>query len=78
MGKKCHHKNTLKRIRLVCKIVLEHYEPGNQSKCYRKIWERYVYPVYPCSYKTLLRYINTPIGKEEEKEPEDPNQLKLF
>lgn len=78
MAKKSHHKNTLKRMRLVCEIVQKHYEPGVQAKCYYKVWQCYVYPVYPCSYKTLLRYINTNIGMEEEKEPEDPNQLKLF
>ena len=52
MGK--HRKNTLRRIRLVLDIVEKHYEPGNNAKNYRKVWERYVNPVYPCCYRTML------------------------
>ena len=61
MGK--HHTNTLRRMRLVCNIVQQHYEPGNYAKSYFKVWQQYVYPVYPCCYRTMLNYINTPAGK---------------
>ena len=61
MGK--HHTNTLRRMRLVCNIVQQHYEPGNYAKSYFKVWQLYVYPVYPCCYRTMLNYINTPLGK---------------
>lgn len=74
MGK--HHINTLQRIKLVCDIVQQHYEPGNYSKSYYKVWKKYVYPVYPCCYRTLLKYINTPLG--DLKKAEDKKQLKLF
>jgi hypothetical protein len=65
-------------MKLVCNIVQEHYEPGDQSKCYRQVWKLYVNPVYPMCYRTMLRYIATPVPKEEENEKEDPNQLSLF
>ena len=37
MGK--HHKNTLRRIKLVCDIVQQHYEPGNHAKSYFQVWK---------------------------------------
>lgn len=73
MGKR--RKNTLLRIKLVCDIVQQHYEAGNYAKSYYKVWERYVYPKYPCCYRTLLNYINTPLG---ELKNIAENQLKLF
>lgn len=74
MGK--HHKNTMLRMRKVCEIVQQHYEPGNYAKSYRQVWKKYVYPVYPMCYHTLIKYINTP---PERREPgEDNTQLKLF
>lgn len=76
MGK--HHKNTLRRIKLVCDIVQQHYEPGNYAKSYYKVWRQYVNPVYPCCYRTLLKYINTPLGDLKSDDPEDLRQLKLF
>lgn len=76
MGK--HHKNTLLRIRKVCNIVQQHYESGNYAKSYYKVWEQYVYPVYPMCYHTLLKYINTPLGELQESAVEDKLQLKLF
>lgn len=78
MGRVKHHKNFINRIRLVCQIVQEHYEPGDQSKSYYQIWKKFVNPVYPMCYRTLLRYISTPLPKEEETEKEDKNQLSLF
>lgn len=76
MGK--HHKNTLLRIQKVCAIVQEHYESGNYSKSYFKVWKQFVYPVYPMCYHTLLKYINTPLGELRENPLEDKLQLKLF
>ena len=61
MGK--HHINTLRRIRLVLDIVEKHYEPGNNAKNYYKVWERYVNPVYPCCYRTMLSYLKTGIRR---------------
>lgn len=74
MGK--HHKNTLRRIKLVCDIVKKHYEPGNYAKSYFKVWQQYVNPVYPCCYRTMLNYINTPVGKLDYGA--ERQQMKLF
>lgn len=76
MGK--HHKNTLRRIKLVCDIVQQHYEPGNYAKSYFKVWKDYVNPVYPMCYHTFIKYINTPLGALREEEQEEKKQLKLF
>lgn len=51
------HKNTLLRIQHVCDITRQHYEEGNLSKCYKQVWRRHVYPVYPCCYHTFLSYL---------------------
>lgn len=76
MGK--HHKNTLRRMKLVCDIVQRHYEPGNYARSYFKVWQQYVNPVYPCCYHTFLTYINTPLGDLNSDSPDDQQQLKLF
>ncbi|MBR1633040.1 MAG: hypothetical protein IJ686_04730 [Bacteroidales bacterium] len=70
-----HHKNTLLRIKRVCEIVNQHYEPGNYAKSYYKVWKEYVYPLYPMCYRTLLKYVSTPLnelvaeGKKKDNEP---------
>ncbi len=77
MGK--HHKNTLRRIRLVCDIVQRHYEPGNHAKSYFQVWRKFVNPVYPMTYITLMKYVNTPLGAlEAEEQDNNKRQLKLF
>ena len=73
-----HHKNTLLRIKHVCEITQQYYEEGNLQKCYKEIWRRYVYPIYPMCYHTYLSYIRTPMGDLKEKEDDDPLQLSLF
>ncbi len=55
------------------------YEPGNNAKNYYKVWERYVNPVYPCCYRTMLSYLKTPANELKGLEPtDDKRQLKLF
>lgn len=76
MGK--HHINTLRRIRLVLDIVEKHYEPGNNAKNYYKVWERYVNPVYPCCYRTMLSYLKTANELKGLEPTDDKRQLKLF
>jgi len=61
------HHNTEHRIKKVCKIVQIHYQEGCYSHCYKAIWEKYVNPIYPMSYRTFLRYINTPISRGKNK-----------
>lgn len=70
-------------IKEVCKIAEEHYESGNQSKCYAAVWRNYVYPRYRIHYRTFLEYISVPASEinrilDEHKDTEPDNQLKLF
>lgn len=55
--------NYLRRVKHVCEIVNQHYEPGNYSKSYKKVWLQYVYPVYPMCYRTLLNYLGVAVPK---------------
>lgn len=55
-----HHKSTIERGKLVRAIVERYYEEGNNSKCYKAVWRRYVNPLYPMSYRTFLSYLNIP------------------
>lgn len=72
------HINKLRLIKNVCEIAQEHYEEGNLQKCYKAVWAKYVYPVYPMCYRTFLTYISTPLGDLREPPQDDPRQLKLF
>ena len=71
-----YHRNTLKRISLVCDIVKRHYEPGRRDRCYKEVWRRYVYPVYPMCYRTFLNYIGVNIPQERTRN--EDRQLSLF
>ena len=66
-----YHKNTLRRIALVRDIVNNHYEPGRNDRCYKEVWRRYVYPVYPMCYRTFLNYIGVNIAQQTKR-----NELK--
>ncbi len=70
------HKNTLLRIQHVCDITRQHYEEGNLSRCYKQVWRRYVYPVYPCCYHTFLSYLRR--GLKDYREPHHDAQPSLF
>ncbi len=82
MGKK--HINTLKRIELVAEITRKHYEVGRLDRCYKAVWRLWVNPVYPMSYRTYLRYVQTNYKRELREqgclleEPSSSLQLKLF
>ncbi len=76
MSKHKHHKSTLARVKAVRAITEQHYEAGNNSRCYKSVWRYYVYPVYGCCYRTYLNYLGIPPGMEEPKE--DKRQLSLF
>jgi hypothetical protein len=66
MGKKKRYKSTEHRIREICELTRQHYEEGNQSKCYRAIWRKHIEPRYGICYHTYLSYINEPLPKESE------------
>ena len=55
-----HHKSTLERVKKVRAIVDRYYEQGNNCKCYKAVWQRYVCPVDPMSYRTFLSYLDIP------------------
>lgn len=60
-----NHKNKRLLIRNVCAIVQQHYEAGNLSRCYKRVWWQHVYPIYPICYRTFLSYINARPGPRQ-------------
>lgn len=62
------HRNTLLRMKNVCEIAAKYYEPGRADRCYKEVWRRYVYPIYPCCYRTFLNYIGVPVDAELKKQ----------
>lgn len=73
MAKGVRYKSTLLRARMICELTQQHYEAGNQSKCYKAVWRKYIEPVYGICYRTYLNYIDTPLYREKEAK-----QLSLF
>lgn len=68
------HPNTAKRIKMVCEITNKHYESGNNNKCYKEVWRRYVNPIYPMCYKTYLSYISRPLREIKEATGTHPHE----
>jgi hypothetical protein len=54
-----NHKNRMRLYKNIVKIVEENYIDGVTT--YKGIYRAYVYPVYPISYTTFLKIINTPL-----------------
>ena len=67
MGKKKRYKSTERRIREICEITRQHYEVGNQSKCYRAVWLKHIEPRYGICYRTFLNYLGVSLPKNEEQ-----------
>lgn len=76
MAKGYNNRNRLHRIKLVQNLVQLHYEEGISN--YKGIWEKYVFPVYPMSYKTFLEYINIAVPKSILTENKAAVQPELF
>ncbi|MBE6331665.1 MAG: hypothetical protein E7070_05115 [Bacteroidales bacterium] len=70
------YRSTRDRARLIQQLTAAYYEPGNLRRCYRAIWQRYIYPVYPMCYNTYLHYLGIDPAPEPRPE-EDPRQLTL-
>ena len=49
--------STLFRACQAQKIAAEHYESGNQAKCYKAIWRRFILPEMGIGYRTFLDYL---------------------
>ena len=54
--------NHIEKVKLIQQIVQEHYIEGVTT--YKGIWREYVIRLYPCSYATFLKYINTPVCRK--------------
>ena len=80
MSKRKRYRSTIKRIKEILDIVNKEYEPGDQKRCYKAIWRNIVYLRYGICYDTYLSYIGVKPSELEEdnQEPENPKQLKLF
>ncbi|PKO97060.1 MAG: hypothetical protein CVU12_01980 [Bacteroidetes bacterium HGW-Bacteroidetes-7] len=55
------------RAKAIAKIVNEHYEQGNQSKCLKSVWRHHIYPQWGMCYRTFLRYVKTIHSTEVKK-----------
>jgi hypothetical protein len=64
-----NRKNQFIRIKKIQDIVQQHYIEDVTS--YKGIWREYVVPVYPCSYATFLKYINTAVPRNLTKDKDE-------
>ncbi len=58
MGNKKHYKSTLERVKLIKMLTDRYYERGNNARCYKEVWRKYINPIYPMCYRTYLNYLN--------------------
>ncbi len=72
------HKNTALKMQRVYELAQQHYEEGNQSKCYKAVWRYHVYPVCPMCYITFLSYIHAVENATPLPPAAQPTQLSLF
>ncbi len=70
MSKKKRHKSTIIRAAKVRALTEAHYECGNQSRCYKAVWRRWIYPEFGLSYRTYLNLLG--IAPEGEAMPVIP------
>lgn len=57
--------STITRARAIRRITEEHYEPGNQARCYKAVWRKYIYPTFGICYNTYLAYLGVPVPPEQ-------------
>lgn len=57
---------------MVRAITEQHYEGGNQARCYKAVWRRHIYPAFRICYRTYLNYLGMPTP------PPAPQQLTLW
>ena len=74
MAKRKRHKSTLARAEKVKALTALHYEAGNQAKCYKAVWRRWIEPEFGICYRTYLNML----GITQEPERRQNNQLSLF
>lgn len=76
MAKKKRHKSTLARSEKVKAITALHYEAGNQAKCYKAVWRRWIEPEFGICYRTFLNMLG--LSPEDEQESTQNNFPSLF
>ena len=74
MTNKKRHKSTLARAEQIKALTALHYEAGNQAKCYKAVWRRWVEPQFGICYRTYLNLL----GLDPEMESRPNNQPSLF
>lgn len=57
MAKRKRHKSTLTRAEKVKALTALHYEIGNQARCYKAVWRRWIYPEFGICYRTYLNML---------------------
>ncbi|MBD5250152.1 MAG: hypothetical protein HDS56_03120 [Barnesiella sp.] len=57
MAKEKRYKSTLARAEKVKAITALHYEAGNQAKCYKAIWRRWIEPEFGICYQTYINLL---------------------
>lgn len=58
MTNKRRHKSTLARALRIKALTALHYEEGNQAKCYKAVWRRWIEPEFGITYGTYLRLLD--------------------
>ncbi len=74
MANKKRHKSTLARAAQIRALTAQHYEAGNQAKCYKAVWRRRIEPKFGICYRTYLNML----GLDPETESRQDNQPSLF
>ena len=75
MAKHPKHKSTRMSADKVKAIIKIHYEPGRQDRCKEWVFRNIIRPQTQISRRTFFRYLKE---QAEEKQEDDPSQLKLF
>ena len=57
-------------------ITALHYEAGNQAKCYKAVWRRWIEPEFGICYRTFLNLLG--LSPEDEQESTQNNFPSLF
>lgn len=65
--------NRIEMARNVYAIINRYHEPGNHRRSLRKVWQHYVYPIYPMSLRTMMELLR--IAREHQSPGEIPPGL---
>lgn len=71
MTKRKRHKSTLARAEKIKAVTALHYEAGNQAKCHKAVWRRWIYPEFGICYRTYLSYLDMNPDESAKPRPDD-------